>query len=1579
MNFDDEEYRRWYEDSNEYKDKQYAEWYEELKREKRMGYLYLNFCDNLENGSKSRNDFYTVSLSEQYKALKQKIGLYAPDTLQEFIAHIFPVAQDKTYYISLPAFRRSMRENFRGKQCVFNIVIRPERDMFSSHVLPENYDVIIIGDVTFGSVIDITVKGLELIDKNVAKFGEKRVRCTAACAFATKSFPDRTGRNITVPDYGTREMHDPVLTNDFVNNLCNGCYPVPDFQESVKTLEKWRKYIEFRKYYLGNQSERCEEIDEVTVCNAYMIAREAYKRNEENYSQFLLDGIEDFAKGEQVVLSKDVNGADGFPLICVVIRKNRKQILSETVGRNGKGKSKYESWLRRYTNEAMGLSPTQPKYDENGKLKGKFFQYLLGERYLFAYVDIAPDFSALEKKFDADMQSAYKSIDNKYDGIISGKVNKFMQEQELVIKNRYNKRAEEYKSALAASLEQDIRENSDKEILREIEAEIKRRIAPFADDYKRRVDKIKSVIDELKRQNKKEDNESAIEAKTEELKFLQSQFENEKERIAEEVDARPFYVARNNRRIESNRKSLDIECQTEIEKRRREKRYQLEIQYKSAIEEEKTAARKELEQKLAEDKAEKTENETVREYRIYFRPQDITDKISALEKQIEEADAKFLTYDNRAEKAKIERQEKALNSFLDGYVKNPYLPSYLFASETLAQSVHTVDDEPEWCLESLNDRQKTAVKRALASDSIFLLQGPPGTGKTQVIAEITAQLARRGKKVLISSETHKAIDNVFERLPKIPEIRPLRLIPSQNGKETNYSPERLVDNFYLNISGSLEKQINRFEHFAESKATFDEDMKKLRIDYDRLLTLKNNNMRVERERSDISKRINALNDILQTLRNERYDIENELERFRRTIKYIESYKFVAEKESVREEYIERYITETNKLIERFPCLKDVTPEKIGDIVRIDDVALNKELSDVLSEDSLVVLKNRQKELRDILQELRDSETDEAPKEGQKNYPEYKTYQGELIEVGKQIKKTQNIAETDLSDSFIFKFFPSCTQDKEFLKRLPDDLHMFRRELSAVVAMITATVRTDMSETENEGTNLGEQITQTQSEINRLKQQYEELGADSGIEEYGELNAILRQRVTQFFRDFGIVREYKDLDEAFDIIREEWNKLEKDKNTQKVNSVKIPIYRSICKYLSQEDILEEDRQAYTRELYDNVNVFGITCTSRDKFTKGQLEELGRYGIESVDIRSQGIDVVIVDEVSKSSFLDLLIPILYGKTVILVGDHRQLPPMYDLRNMRENDFEGLDENIITKQINDGYTALYEECFFKTLYEKVPNSFRTMLNRQYRCHSHIMEVFNHFYGGNAGNQQGLIVGKVNQDDEKQHNLTVRINGHTVIDPQHHIYFVDCDGKESSAYEGSTSKINEQEAEVAITLLKALDEASAGLVKSGKLRVNAEKKIDECPSVGVICTYGDQAGLIKKKRKYKQFTGFSQKSDEKLIISTVDDFQGDERDIIIVSMVRNPAQGRRFDAEFIKKFERINVALSRARKLLIIVGSKKFLSENGIIDLPDLNGRRELDKHNFPVYREIIDTVAFRGRILVASDIIGETDNGR
>ena len=808
-------------------------------------------------------------------------------------------------------------------------------------------------------------------------------------------------------------------------------------------------------------------------------------------------------------------------------------------------------------------------------------------------------------------------------------------------------------------------------------------------------------------------------------------------------------------------------------------------------------------------------------------------------------------------------------------------------------------------------------------------------------------------------------------MPKIPEIRPLRLIPSQNGKETNYSPERLVDNFYLNICGNLEKQIARYDNYKETREEFDSTMKSLRLDYERLLKLQRENADTERKRNNLLSEINRLTGENEVLREKLRVAKEDTEKYTRTLKYVESYRFSGE--GADSNVLDKYAEQVERLLKCFACFEEVTLDNVAELVNADIQAINKELERFLSEDAIVELKNRQRALRNVLSGLRDPDTDEAPNEGDSNYEEYKKNQSELIAVGKKIKEYENNSEFDIAGSVIYSLVPGITGSKEILKQLPSELAQFKAKLADIVNTQRNIIEFKINgDIDNENA-ISDKINELKIQISEKKRLYEKLGEKPDIEEYGELNSVLKQKITRFFRDFGIVREYDsdNLETAFDIISDEWNKLETEYNaSSSENKIKIPMYKDIVKYLSQEDILEEDRATYTRELYNSANVFGITCTSRDRFTPSQLAELGKYGIESVDIRTQGIDVVIVDEVSKSSFLDLLIPILYGKTVILVGDHRQLPPMYDLRHMRGDDFDGLDEEKITKEINDGYTKLYEECFFKTLYEKVPSDFRVMLNKQYRCHSHIMEVFNHFYGGNG---KGLVVGKKQQDDEKEHNLTVKINGNTVIDPKRHIYFVDCDQKESSAFEGSTSKINEREAQVAITLLKELDKAAKGLVSEHKIIVDSSRKIDERPSAGIICTYGDQAGLIKKKRKGYQFTGFSGKQDEKLVISTVDDFQGDERDIIIVSMVRNPS-GTRYDAEFIKKFERINVALSRARKLLIIVGSKKFLSEAGIIDLPDLEGDHSRDKINFPVYREIIDTITFRGRILTAKDILGE-----
>ena len=909
----------------------------------------------------------------------------------------------------------------------------------------------------------------------------------------------------------------------------------------------------------------------------------------------MLDDIAEFGKGEQVILSREESGAESFPLIRVEIRKNRKTVLSDTVGKSGKGKPKFEVHLRRYTNEAMGLSSSQPSYDENGNVpKGyRFEQYLLGERYLFTYIDQEPDCSALERKYERSIIEKQTQIDNKYASIIASELERYMESVAPKLDEKYQKLFAEYERDLAASLERDIAENNDREVRESYEREI---IAPI-----RRAVEAEHAELQKKLKNLKDEQSDEAAALREKINSCAVHLEELLSAAQKQTPVSSYYIARNQRRLEEKKKSLAISRQAEFDRIYREQQNNLQRQYKSAISAEKTEVEESLKKQLNDDKVRKIEDETIRCYKIYFRPADSTDRPNEIQKQIEGIAPKYLIYDNRAERAKIERQERALKSINEGYVRNPFLASYLFAPETL-RAGNVSEQESDWYLESLNERQKLAVRRALASESLFLLQGPPGTGKTQVIAELIAQFAKRGKKVLISSETHKAIDNVFERLPKIPEIRPLRLIPSQNKKETNYSPEKLVDNFYKNIADTLERQISRYEHFEETKATFNEEIGRLRTEYEKLLRLKQQNIEVEKERNLLTAAINRLNVEHETLRAELSLAKERTELWRRTKSSIDKFKFTSE--DVDGQALADFQEKCKALCGTFDFLRGTDISKIGEVARLNPQTVREEISVLLSDDKIARLETERKQLRGKLLELRDPDTDEPPIEGTENFELYKRYQSELIEIGKEIKLAKEDGGFDVAETITMKLFPAVVAHKELLSRLPEELAMFQIRLRGIISDSVAAVDEKISQCQNSESDIQQKIVQKQAEISHNKRDYEQLSENTGIEEYSELNSSLKQRVARFFRNFGIVREYDptNLETAFDIIAEEWRRLEYDhKRTEDEDRKKIPVYREIAKYLLQADILDDDRRAYTRELYDCVNVFGITCTSRDRFT------------------------------------------------------------------------------------------------------------------------------------------------------------------------------------------------------------------------------------------------------------------------------------------------------------------------------------------------------------------------------------------
>jgi superfamily I DNA and/or RNA helicase len=145
--------------------------------------------------------------------------------------------------------------------------------------------------------------------------------------------------------------------------------------------------------------------------------------------------------------------------------------------------------------------------------------------------------------------------------------------------------------------------------------------------------------------------------------------------------------------------------------------------------------------------------------------------------------------------------------------------------------------------------------------------------------------------------------------------------------------------------------------------------------------------------------------------------------------------------------------------------------------------------------------------------------------------------------------------------------------------------------------------------------------------------------------------------------------------------------------------------------------------------------------------------------------------------------------------------------------------------------------------------------------------------------------------------------------IKPDVHAIWVDVDGKEEKI---GHSPMNKAELKAIEKILKVL-RASEGYEEYFSHCTRPE---DE--EIGIITFYGAQVKELQKMNKEGRF------GPGKFKIDVVDSFQGMERNIVIISTVRTDRIG------FAKEIERINVAFSRAKRLLIVVGDKDFFWKN-------------------------------------------------
>jgi hypothetical protein len=251
-----------------------------------------------------------------------------------------------------------------------------------------------------------------------------------------------------------------------------------------------------------------------------------------------------------------------------------------------------------------------------------------------------------------------------------------------------------------------------------------------------------------------------------------------------------------------------------------------------------------------------------------------------------------------------------------------------------------------------------------------------------------------------------------------------------------------------------------------------------------------------------------------------------------------------------------------------------------------------------------------------------------------------------------------------------------------------------------------------------------------------------------------------------------------------------------------------------------------------------------------------------------------DLVIIDEAAKATVGEVLVPIVHALKLLLVGDQKQLPPF-----LEDTTTIALQELGITE-------AMAKYSLFEHLFELVPADHRDMLDTQFRMHPTIGEVVSQlFYDGKVKNGSGTS------------NRPLPAG---IFDREHRVMWVDVVGQDYKV--GKTSRANDEERKTIAHILQRLDEDA--------------RRANVVLEVAVIAAYRGQADKLQvdlkgADRKWKSLH---------VKAATVDSFQGREADVVLYTLVRSGSAERKFLADG----RRFNVALSRAKSLLVMIGDR-------------------------------------------------------
>ncbi|MCQ2973628.1 MAG: AAA domain-containing protein [Bacteroidales bacterium] len=307
---------------------------------------------------------------------------------------------------------------------------------------------------------------------------------------------------------------------------------------------------------------------------------------------------------------------------------------------------------------------------------------------------------------------------------------------------------------------------------------------------------------------------------------------------------------------------------------------------------------------------------------------------------------------------------------------------------------------------------------------------------------------------------------------------------------------------------------------------------------------------------------------------------------------------------------------------------------------------------------------------------------------------------------------------------------------------------------------------------------------------------------------------------------------------------------------------------------QRSMLYSEARKITEEA-DNLAFY----ISNDIISKAEVITCTLVGAANREIADLHYRTVFIDEAAQALEPACFIPIIRAERVIFAGDHCQLPPTVKSR----------------EAIKGGLS--------KTLFEKIVdnNIPSTMLCEQYRMNKIIMQFSNQqFY-------DGKLIANSNCADIK------------VFDDDMPLEFIDTAGTGfvEKIEPKSQSTYNAEEADL---LVKYLTNYLQNVELLGSMyNVN---------DIGIISPYKAQAELISSLIKNSEIPDYTKQI---ITIDTADSFQGREKDIIFISLVRTNSKG---EIGFLKDTRRMNVAMTRAKRKLVIFADSATICHNKFYD---------------------------------------------